>query len=46
MGTGILEPGDKALEFTLVEAASGQLLGPSDFAGKQTIVLLFYRGMW
>ncbi len=46
MGTGILRPGDKAFDFTLVEAASGQLLGPSDFAGKQNIVLLFYRGMW
>ena len=46
MGTGILRPGDKAFEFTLVEAASGQLLGLADFAGKQTIVLLFYRGMW
>lgn len=46
MGTGILEPGDKALGFTLVEAASGQLLGPADFGGKQNIVLLFYRGMW
>ncbi|MDQ3665487.1 MAG: hypothetical protein M3410_02615 [Acidobacteriota bacterium] len=46
MGTGILEPGDKALGFTLVEAASGQSLGPADFAGKQNVVLLFYRGMW
>ncbi len=36
MGTGILKPGDKALDFTLVEAASGQLLGPADFAGKQS----------
>jgi peroxiredoxin len=46
MGTGILKPGDKALDFTLVEADSGQLSGPKDFAGKQSIVLLFYRGMW
>lgn len=46
MGTGILNPGDKAFDFTLVEAASGQSLGPLDFAGKQSIVLLFYRGMW
>ncbi len=46
MGTGILKQGDKALDFTLVEAASGHLLGPADFAGKQSIVLLFYRGMW
>ena len=46
MGTGILRPGDKAFKFTLVEAASGQLLGPTNFAGKQNIVLLFYRGMW
>ncbi len=46
MGTGILKPGDKAFDFTLVEAASGQSLGPVDFAGKQNVVLLFYRGMW
>ncbi len=45
MGTGTLRPDDKAFEFTLVEAASGQLLGLADFAGKQNIVLLFYRGM-
>ena len=46
MGTGILKPGDKPPAFSLEEAASGQLLGPADFAGKQSIVLLFYRGMW
>ncbi len=46
MGTGILKPGDKAFDFTLVEAASGQSLGPVDFAVKQSVVLLFYRGMW
>jgi peroxiredoxin len=46
MGTGILKPGDKALNFALVEATSGQLLGPANFACKQSIVLLFYRGMW
>ena len=46
MGTGILKPGDRALAFRLTEAASGQLLGPADFDGKQSIVLLFYRGMW
>ncbi len=46
MGTGVLKLGDKALDFTLVEATSGQLLGPQGFVGKQSIVLLFYRGMW
>jgi peroxiredoxin len=46
MGTGILKPGEKAFDFSLVEATSGQLLGPANFAGKQSIVLLFYRGMW
>lgn len=46
MGTGILKPGDQALDFRLVEAASGQSLGPADFAGKQSVVMLFYRGMW
>jgi len=46
MGTGTLKPGDKAFDFTLVEAASRQLLGPADFAGNQSVVLLFYRGMW
>ena len=46
VGTGILKPGDKALDFTLVEAATGLLLGPANFTGKQNIVLLFYRGMW
>ena len=46
MGTGILKQGEKAFDFTLVEAASGQSLGPVNFAGKQNIVLLFYRGMW
>jgi peroxiredoxin len=46
MGTGILKPGEKAIDFTLEEATSGQLLGPSAFAGKQSIVLLFYRGLW
>ena len=46
MGTGILKPGDKALDFRLEEATSGQLLGPGHFAGKQSVVLLFYRGMW
>ena len=30
MGTGILKAGDKALDFTLVEATSGQLLGPGE----------------
>jgi peroxiredoxin len=46
VGTGILKPGDKVLDFTLVEAGTGLLLGPADFAGKQNVVLLFYRGMW
>ena len=46
MGTGILKPGDKAFDFTLLEATSGQLLGPAHFAGKQSVALLFYRGMW
>lgn len=46
MGTGILRPGDKVLDFTLVEASSGQLIGPADFLDKQNIVLLFYRGIW
>lgn len=46
MGTGILKPGDKALDFTLVEATSGQLLGLASFEGKENVVLLFYRGMW
>ncbi|HEV8369462.1 MAG TPA: hypothetical protein VGQ39_16010 [Pyrinomonadaceae bacterium] len=46
MGTGILKPGDKALGFRLVEAASGELLGPANFARKQNIVLLFFRGLW
>jgi peroxiredoxin len=46
MGTGILKPGDKAFAFTLVEATSGQMLGPANFYGKESVVLLFYRGMW
>ena len=46
MGTGILKPGDQAFDFTLAEATSGQLLGPANFAGTHSIVLLFYRGMW
>ncbi len=41
-----LEPGERAPDFSLVEGGSGQPVSLSDFAGKQAVVLIFFRGMW
>ena len=40
-----LGPGDKAPDFTLPEAASGEAVGLSDLAGKP-LMLYFGRGTW
>ncbi|MGI8836453.1 MAG: hypothetical protein ACR2H4_07415 [Pyrinomonadaceae bacterium] len=45
MRTGILRPGDKAFDFTR-GSRFGTVVSPANFAAKQNIVLLFYRGMW
>jgi peroxiredoxin len=37
--------GQSAPDFTL-EAADGKSINLSDFRGKKTVVLVFYRGYW
>lgn len=46
MGTGILSVGDKAINFTLKEAGTGEPITLSDFEGKENVVLIFYRGLF
>jgi len=45
MGTGILKTGDKAIDFTLLEAGTVQSFTLSSFEGKKNVVLIFYRGV-
>ncbi len=37
--------GDKAPDFTL-EDTDGKKISPSNFRGKKSVVLVFYRGQW
>lgn len=46
MGTGNLNVGNKAIDFTLIEAGTKEPLTLSDFEGKQNVVLMFYRGLF
>jgi peroxiredoxin len=46
MGTGILKPGDKAIDFTLIEAGANKPITLSSFARQQNVVLIFYRGLF
>ena len=45
MGVGLLRQGDRAIDFTLPEVASGNPRALSSWQGR-TVVLLFYRGPW
>lgn len=40
-----IKVGQPAPDFIL-EAADGKSIGLSDFRGKKTVVLVFYRGYW
>lgn len=40
-----IKVGQSAPDFTL-EAADGKAINLSDFRGKKTVVLVFYRGYW
>ena len=46
MGTGILKPGDKAIDFTLPEAGTNQPVTLSSFVEQRNVVLIFYRGLF
>jgi hypothetical protein len=42
-----LELGQRAIDFSLPEAETGEEIRLSDFANKQTaVVLIFFRGLW
>ncbi len=42
-----LEPGQPALDFSLTEGETGASVSLSQFADKQTaVVLIFFRGLW
>ncbi len=45
MSTGNMSVGERAIDFTLPEAASGNVT-LSDLLKKQNVVLLFYRGLF
>lgn len=46
MGTGILQTGQPALDFTLPDAKSGSNVKLSEIWAQKNVVLIFFRGLW
>ncbi len=46
MSTGNMSVGERAIDFSLPEAASGQVVTLSELVKKQNVVLMFYRGLF